>query len=151
MLNNISKKLLLIGVLTLIGCSSIEKKSCINNFNKRVSILTEDKQVIKSINLIDKNIFCGDQAYNEFYNNINIFLLGLDDTQKKNFYVTLFFTEFHRNENGGEFVEFLLKNKINIFDQYTKILNNNNLISKMDYTDEELLNIKELGKLMKNR
>ncbi|MDC4610342.1 hypothetical protein NQ788_18045, partial [Acinetobacter baumannii] len=76
---------------------------------------------------------------------------GLDDTQKKNFYATLFFTEFHRNENGGEFVEFLLKNKINIFDQYIEILNNNNLISKMDYTDEELLNVKELGKLMKNR
>lgn len=63
----------------------------------------------------------------------------------------MFFTEFHRNENGGEFVEFLLKNKINIFDQYIEILNNNNLISKMDYTDEELLNVKELGKLMKNR
>lgn len=70
------------------------KKSCINNFNKRVSVLTEDKQVIKSINLIDKNIFCGDQAYNEFYNNINIFLLGLDDTQKKTFMQLCFLLNF---------------------------------------------------------
>ncbi|MFI8145482.1 hypothetical protein [Acinetobacter sp. ABJ_C5_2] len=149
MLNKIIKILLLTGMLPLIGCSTIDKKTCINHFNNRVSILTKDSQVIKSINLIDKNIFCGDQPYSEFYNNINLFLLGLNHDQKKNFYAILFFTEFHKNENAGEFVEFLLKNKVNISDQYMGILNNNHLISKMKYTNEELSNIKKMGELLK--
>ncbi|MDB0179179.1 hypothetical protein CTY72_11645, partial [Acinetobacter baumannii] len=103
----------------------------------------------KSINLINKNIFCGDQPYSEFYNNINLFLLGLNNNQKNNFYVILFFTEFYKNDNGGEFIEFLLRNKIDISDQYIKISTNNHLISQMKYTNEELLNIKKLGKLLK--
>ncbi|EPS3324050.1 TPA: hypothetical protein PVK60_001639 [Acinetobacter baumannii] len=149
MLDKISKILLLIGILSLIGCSIIDKKTCINHFNNRVSILTKDSQIIKSINLINKNIFCGDQTYSEFYNNINLFLLGLNNNQKKNFYVILFFTEFHKNDNGGEFIEFLLRNKIDISDQYIEISTNNHLISQMKYTNEELLNIKKLGELLK--
>ncbi|MFH4294422.1 hypothetical protein WAJ58_25040, partial [Acinetobacter baumannii] len=82
------------------------------------------------INLINKNIFCGDQPYSEFYNNINLFLLGLNNNQKNNFYVILFFTEFYKNDNGGEFIEFLLRNKIDISDQYIKISTNNHLISQ---------------------
>ncbi|MDB0326365.1 hypothetical protein CTY56_16860, partial [Acinetobacter baumannii] len=69
--------------------------------------------------------------------------------QKNNFYVILFFTEFYKNDNGGEFIEFLLRNKIDISDQYIKISTNNHLISQMKYTNEELLNIKKLGKLLK--
>ncbi|MFE0433148.1 hypothetical protein ACFW0R_28225, partial [Citrobacter freundii] len=84
-----------------------------------------------------------------FYNNINLFLLGLNNNQKNNFYVILFFTEFYKNDNGGEFIEFLLRNKIDISDQYIKISTNNHLISQMKYTNEELLNIKKLGKLLK--
>lgn len=149
MLDKISKILLLIGILSLIGCSTIDRKTCINHFNNRIFILTKDSQIIKSINLINKNIFCGDQPYSEFYNNINLFLLGLNNNQKNNFYVILFFTEFYKNDNGGEFIEFLLRNKIDISDQYIKISTNNHLISQMKYTNEELLNIKKLGKLLK--
>lgn len=105
MLDKISKILLLIGILSLIGCSTIDRKTCINHFNNRVFILTKDSQIIKSINLINKNIFCGDQPYSEFYNNINLFLLGLNNDQKE-FLCNLIFTEFHKNDNGGEFIEF---------------------------------------------
>ncbi|MFX2167057.1 hypothetical protein V6366_18125, partial [Acinetobacter baumannii] len=63
--------------------------------------------------------------------------------------VILFFTEFHKNDNGGEFIEFLLRNKIDISDQYIEISTNNHLISQMKYTNEELLNIKKLGELLK--
>lgn len=76
-------------------------------------------------------------------------MLGLSDKKKKIFYTTLFFTEFHRNENGGEFVEFLLENKINIYDQYIKIISDHQLLSQMKYTDEELQNLKILGEILK--
>lgn len=36
MLDKISKILLLIGILSLIGCSTIDRKTCINHFNNRV-------------------------------------------------------------------------------------------------------------------
>lgn len=149
MLNKIKKTLFIIGILSFTGCSSIEKKSCINSFNNRVAFLTQDIQIVNSINLIDKNIFCGSQPYSEFYNNLDTFLLGLSDKKKKIFYTTLFFTEFHRNENGGEFVEFLLENKINIYDQYIKIISDHELLSQMKYTDEELQNLKILGEILK--
>lgn len=68
---------------------------------------------------------------------------------KKEFLCNLIFTEFHKNDNGGEFIEFLLRNKIDISDQYIEISTNNHLISQMKYTNEELLNIKKLGELLK--
>lgn len=45
MLDKISKILLLIGILSLIGCSTIDRKTCINHFNNRVFILTKDSQI----------------------------------------------------------------------------------------------------------
>lgn len=149
MLNKIKKILFIVGVLFFTGCSSIERESCVNNFNKRVVDLTQDVKVVNSINLIDKNIFCGNQPSSDFYDNLDTFLSGLNNDQKKDFYATLLFAEFHSNYNGGEFVDFLLENKIDIFDQYIEIINDQELLSKMKYTDEELKNLKVIGNALK--
>ncbi|MGG2098912.1 hypothetical protein ABFY41_15180 [Acinetobacter haemolyticus] len=149
MLNKIKKILFIVGVLFFIGCSSIERESCVDIFNNRVVVLTRDIQVVNSITLIDKNIFCGNQPSSNFYDNLDTFLSGLNNNQKKDFYATLLFSEFHRNYNGGEFVDFLLRNKIDIFDQYIEIINDQELLSKMKYTDEELKNLKVIGNALK--
>ncbi|RZF49442.1 hypothetical protein EXE30_15555 [Acinetobacter halotolerans] len=149
MLNKIKKSLFIIGVLSFTGCSIIEKKSCINSFDNRVAVLTQDVKVVNSINFVDKNIFCGNQPSSNFYDNLDTFLSGLNNNQKKVFYATLLFAEFHRNYNGGEFIDFLLENKIDIFDQYIEIINDQELLSKMKYADEELQNLKILGEMLK--
>ncbi|MEO3356488.1 hypothetical protein [Acinetobacter haemolyticus] len=149
MLYKIKKSLFIIGVLFFTGCSSIEREFCVNSFNNRVVDLTQDVKVVNAITLIDKNIFCGNQPYSNFYDNLDAFLSGLNNNQKKDFYATLLFAEFHRNYNGGEFVDFLLKNKIDIFDQYIEIINDQELLSKMKYTDEELKNLKVIGNALK--
>ncbi|MCH7307176.1 hypothetical protein MMO38_03340 [Acinetobacter sp. NIPH 1852] len=149
MLSEIKFFLFIVGVLFFTGCSSIERESCVNIFNNRVAVLTQDIKVVNSINLIDKNIFCGNQLSSDFYNNLDTFLFGLNNNQQKTFYTTLLLAEFHRNYNAGEFVDFLLGNKINIFDQYIEIINDQELLSKMKYTDEELQNLKILGEILK--
>ncbi|NAR87955.1 hypothetical protein GPS47_11035 [Acinetobacter haemolyticus] len=42
-----------------------------------------------------------------------------------------------------------LENKIKIFDQYIEIINDQELLSKMKYTDEELKNLKVIGNALK--
>ncbi len=143
-------KILLIVLMfvPLSSCSLLEEKSCIHNFNKRVVELSHDIKVQQAIRRIDQNIFCGNLTYTEFYNHVDVLLEDLSDTQKQDFYTVLFFAEFHRNENGGEYVEFLNKNNINIYKQYKRKISDQNLLAKMKYTDEEFLNIKALGKML---
>lgn len=147
MLNNMKKMFVVVALLFLIGCNSVVEKSCVNNFDKRVSLLTKDEQVIKAINMIDKSIFCSDGVYDDFYNNTSDCLKNLNKNQILDFYNVLFFAEFHRNENGGEYVEFLLKNKINISDEYKRKIGDNKILKEMHYSDEELSNVKVLGEL----
>ena len=80
--------------------------------------LSKDLGVQKAISRIEGKNFCGNLTYIEFYNHVDVLLEDLNDTQKQDFYTVLFFAEFHRNENGGEYVEFLNKNNINIYKQY---------------------------------
>ncbi|MBJ8418688.1 hypothetical protein [Acinetobacter courvalinii] len=147
MLNNMKKMFVAVALLLLIGCNSVVERSCVNNFDKRVSLLTKDEQVIKAINMIDKSIFCSDGVYDDFYNNTSGYVKNLNKNQILDFYNVLFFAEFHRNENGGEYVEFLLKNKINISDDYKRKIGDNKILKEMHYSDEELSNIKVLGEL----
>lgn len=147
MLNNMKKMFVVVALLLLIGCNSVVEKSCVNNFDKRVSLLTKDEQVIKAINMIDKSIFCSDGVYDDFYNNTSDYVKNLNKNQIMDFYNVLFFAEFHRNENGGEYVEFLLKNKINISDEYKRKILDNKILKEMHYSDEELSNVKVLGEL----
>lgn len=147
MLSNMKKMFVVVALFLLIGCNSVAEKSCVNNFDKRVSILTKDEQVVNAINMIDKNIFCGDGVYDDFYTNTSSYLKNLNKNQILDFYNVLFFAEFHRNENGGEYVEFLLKNKINISDEYKRKIGDDKILKEMHYSDEELSNIKVLGEL----
>ena len=149
MLSKSRKFFLLVALLSLIGCSAMGEKSCINTFNKRIYILTADKQVVDAINRIDRNIFCGAGVYKDFYINVDYFINGLDDKQKLEFYTTLLFAEFHKNQNGGEYIDFLRGNKINIYNQYLNKIGDKELLKEMNYSDEYLSNIKILGEAFK--
>ncbi|OEC85131.1 hypothetical protein [Acinetobacter sp. YK3] len=148
MTNHFKKLHIFLMVVFLSSCSLLEQESCIHNFNKRVIELSHDLKVQQAINHIDKNFFCGNLTYTEFYNHIDVLLANLNDTQKQDFYTILFFAEFHRNENGGEYIEFLTKNNINIYKQYKLKMTDQKLLDKMKYTDEEWLNIKALGEML---
>ena len=78
--------------------------------------------------MIDKSIFCSDGVYDDFYNNTSDYVKNLNKNQIMDFYNVLLFAEFHRNENGGEYVEFLLKNKINISDEYKRKIGDNKIL-----------------------
>ncbi|ENX06134.1 hypothetical protein [Acinetobacter courvalinii] len=142
------KKLLIFLIFASLSSRSlVEQKSCILNFNKRVIELSHDLKVQQAINRIDQKIFCGNHPYSDFYNRLDSLLVGWNEIQREEFYTVLFFAEFHRNENGGEYVEFLNKNNINIYKQYKRKISDKKLLAKMKYTDEEWLNIKPLGEL----
>ena len=142
------KKLLIFLIFASLSSRSlVEQKSCILNFNKRVIELSHDLKVQQAINRIDQKIFCGNHPYSDFYNRLDSLLVGWNEIQREEFYTVLFFAEFHRNENGGEYVEFLNKNNINIYKQYKRKISDKKLLAKMKYTDEEWLNIKALGEL----
>lgn len=148
MTNHFKKLLISLIVVPFLSCSLLEEKVCIHNFNKRVIELSHDLKVQKVINRIDQKIFCGNHPYSDFYNRLDSLLVGLNEIQREEFYTVLFFAEFHRNENGGEYVEFLNKNNINIYKQYKLKMSDQKLLAKMKYTDEELLNIKALGEML---
>lgn len=148
MKNNFNKSLIFLMVVFLSSCSLLEQKSCIHNFNKRVIELSHDLKVQQAINRIENKTFCGNLTYTEFYNHVDVLLEGLNDNQKQDFYTVLFFAEFHRNENGGQYIEFLTKNSINIYKQYKLKMTDRKLLDKMKYTDEEWLNIKALGEML---
>ncbi|RPE30985.1 hypothetical protein EC846_1688 [Acinetobacter sp. BIGb0102] len=148
MTNHFNKSLISLIVVPLLSCSLLEQKTCIHNFNKRVIELSHDLKVQQAINRIENKTFCGNLTYTEFYNHIDVLLADLNETQKQDFYITLFFAEFHRNENGGEYIEFLTKNNVNIYKQYKLKMTDQKLLDKMKYTDEEWLNIKALGEML---
>ncbi len=143
------KKLLIFLIFaSLSSCSLLEEKTCVHRFNQRVLELSKDLGVQKAISRIEGKTICGNLAYTEFYNHVDVLIEDLSDTQKQDFYTVLFFAEFHRNENGGEYVEFLNKNNINIYKQYKLKMSDQKLLAKMKYTDEEWLNIKALGEML---
>lgn len=148
MTNHFKKLLISLIVVPLLSCSLLEEKTCVHRFNQRVLELSKDLGVQKAIGRIEGKIICGNLTYTEFYNHVDVLLEDLSDTQKQDFYTVLFFAEFHRNENGGEYVEFLNKNNINIYKQYKRKISDQKLLAKMKYTDEELLNIKALGEML---
>lgn len=148
MTNHFKKLLISLIVVPLLSCSLLEEKMCVHRFNQRVLELSKDLGVQKVINRIDQKIFCGNHPYSDFYNRLDSLLVGLNEIQREEFYTVLFFAEFHRNENGGEYVEFLNKNNINIYKQYKRKISEQKLLAKMKYTDEEWLNIKALGEML---
>jgi hypothetical protein len=58
-------------------------------------------------------------------------LVGLNEIQREEFYTVLFFAEFYRNENSGEYVEFLNKNNINIYKQYKRKISDQKLLANI--------------------
>ncbi|ENU23839.1 hypothetical protein F993_01993 [Acinetobacter proteolyticus] len=148
MTNHFKKLLISLIVVPLLSCSLLEEKTCVHRFNQRVLELSKDLGVQKAISRIEGKTFCGNLTYTEFYNHVDVLLEDLNDTQKQDFYTVLFFAEFHRNENGGEYVEFLNKNNINIYKQYKRKISDQKLLAKMKYKDEEWLNIKALGEML---
>lgn len=132
-----------------IGCSDFEYKKCLSNINSKNSILFKEMNLNEKIIGFDLREYCNSDRY-DFINDVNTYANKLKGDENK-FYTYLIYAYLYRDQHQlSMFLDFLFNNNVNIEKNFFEILNNTKLMSKLNYSDEEINSLKIVGSSLKN-
>lgn len=143
-------KISLIFLFFLSGCMVNNEDMCLNKINDRINTLTPSPKVEALLKKMGKSYFCKDIEYKFFYNEVNKIKHNLNFNEQQEFFTFLFFIEFHSNYNAGEYMDYLNLENIKVSKLYNSIINDNEKISKLKLSKEEVNNLNIIKQSLKD-